>query len=503
MSDPIADLRRDGAAALELCARFLAEHGLDRPIAPETVDEMRTRVLGPTGMPRPVPEAPTPLRVVMDDIATQIAPAMFSSWHPRSFSYFTPPPMIASIVGDLFAAVANQSADTWQSAPGAALIEDEVVRWLCELAGYPAGSGGVLTSGGVMANLTGLAVMRDVRLPELVGDDRAASDGIALARVYASDQAHFSVRRALGLLGFRPECLVVLRSDERFRLDPELVHASVVRDRVRGHIPLGIAAVAGSTNTGSVDPVEPLASIAREHGMWLHVDAAYGGGAWCAPRLRPRLGPLDLADSITVDPHKWMFQTIDLGGLLVRRRVELRQTFDHDPEYYETNQPEAEPIEWFRYGIEGTRRFRALKLWTSWRHAGTAGFGSMVERTVELADALAGLVQDAPDFELALEPELSVVCFRHRPEGFAPAGLDAHQVAVQRALEVSGEAWVSTTRLRGEVWLRAGVMNPATTTADLERLLDALRQVARLGRRRKTPIRSVRAGSRDEEGGHA
>lgn len=474
----VDDLRRVGHAAWELCLRFLTEQGLQRPIGPETVSQMRSLVFGDDGRPSSMPVGPTPLEAVLEEIATRISPASFSSWHPRSFSYFTPPPLIASVVGDLFAAFANQSADTWQTAPGAALIEDQVVRWLCELAAYPAEAGGVLTSGGVMANLTGLAVMRDVRFPEIVGPGRDPRRELDRARIYASDQAHFSVSRSLDLLGFPPESLVVLPSDSGFRLPPDLAARAVARDRDDGLLPLGIAAVAGSTSTGSVDPIGPLASMARRHGLWLHVDAAYGGGAWCSTELRPRLGPVELADSITVDPHKWMFQTIDLGGLLVRRIGDLRRAFDRDPEYYETNQPEAEPIEWFRHGIEGTRRFRALKLWASWRQVGTHGLGAMVERTVELASTLAALIREARDFELALEPELSVVCFRHRPERVARSQLDAYQVGLQRALEVSGEAWVSTTRLRGEVWLRAGVMNPATTEDDLIWLLDALRRLA-------------------------
>lgn len=457
----------------ELCLRFLRDIALERPIGPQTVAEMRSLVYGGAGEPRPAPVAGMPLHEVLSDVEHHILPAMFSSWHPRSFSYFTPPPMLASILGDLIAAWTDQSVDTWQSGPGAALIEHEVVRWLCDLVGYGPGAGGVLTSGGVTANLTALAVMRDIRLGATGIDGRRA---LERARVYVSDQAHFSIGRSLDLLGLPPGTLVVLPSDERFRLDPGLVRDAIAHDRREGSVPLAIAAVAGSTNTGSIDPIDELSDVAERYGLWLHVDAAYGGAARCAAALSDRLGSIERADSITLDPHKWMFQAIDIGASLVREGGELLSTFDRDPEYYESNQPGSQPIEWFRHGIEGTRRFRSLKLWMSWRQVGTRGFGEMVERTVELAGELAAMIDRSADLELAIEPELSVVCFRHLPMECADDELDRHQIALQRALEVAGVAWVSTTRLRGATWLRAGIMHPHTSSADLEILLAEVRR---------------------------
>jgi aromatic-L-amino-acid/L-tryptophan decarboxylase len=338
----------------------------------------------------------------------------------------------------------------------------------------------------VMANLIGLALARDVRLRALLGRD-AAPRGHDLegVRVYASDQAHFSVGRGLDVLGFARDTLRQVPADERFRLRGAAVRAAVAADRRAGLLPLAIAAVAGSTNTGSVDAIEELAEIAEGEGLWLHVDEAYGGAARLSSRDAGRVKGLERADSVTIDPHKWFFQAYDIGGLLVKRRADLPDTFSRKPEYYRSTRPEEEPLNFYEYGIEGTRRFRALKLWMSWKHVGTAGLGRLVEMNDDLAAYLAERCRESDDFEALPEvPELSVVCFRHLPGGRAAAAtltaddLDRHQDRLQRALEVSGEGWVSTTRLRGRTYLRAGLVNYLATTRDVDALLSALRRLS-------------------------
>jgi glutamate/tyrosine decarboxylase-like PLP-dependent enzyme len=208
------------------------------------------------------------------------------------------------------------------------------------------------------------------------------------------------------------------------------------------------------------------------------VDAAYGAAARLSPRVGARVPGLELADSVTVDPHKWFYQAYDIGALVVRRRDDLRRTFHRAPEYYRSNRPEDEPLNWYQYSIEGTRSFRALKLWMSWQHLGTAGLGGLIEHDVDLAASLADRVRSADDLELACEPELSVVCFRHLPErvrAWPGEQQDAYQTACQRALEADGAAWVSVTSLRGRTYLRAGLVNYLSTEAELDAMLDAIR----------------------------
>jgi aromatic-L-amino-acid/L-tryptophan decarboxylase len=225
----------------------------------------------------------------------------------------------------------------------------------------------------------------------------------------------------------------------------------------------------------------PSTSLARRENLWFHVDAAYGGAARLSARDAGRVPGLELADSVTIDPHKWFFQAYDIGALLVRRRTDLLATFSRSPEYYASNRPEDEPLNWYEYSIEGTRRFRALKLWMSWQHLGTDGFGGLIEHNDDLAAFLASRLREADDFELACEPELSVVCFRHVPVAVArraPGAIDRYQAALQRALEVDGSAWVSVTTLRGATYLRAGIVNPHATRAEIDTLLAALRRLS-------------------------
>jgi glutamate/tyrosine decarboxylase-like PLP-dependent enzyme len=426
--------------------------------------------------------SPTPWADVLAEFRDRIAPATFNAQHPGSFSYFTPPPLPSSIAGEVLAQWMRQGVDVWHAGPIGAFVEEEVVAWLCDLVGFrEPDAWGVLTSGGVMANLMALAVARDVHLPRILGLEappRGSSlDGV---RIYASDQTHFSVARGLDVLGFPAETLQVVGSDDRFRLPAGPVAAAIAEDRTAGLTPLAISAVAGSTNTGSVDDVEALGALARAEGLWLHVDAA-------------RVPGLELADSVTVDAHKWFFQAYDIGGLVVRDGSLLERTFGAKrPEYYRGGEGPVGTaasaddhdvpgqLNFYKLGFEGTRRWRALKLWMSWKHVGTRGFGRLVADTIDLAELLARRCAESDDFEaLPSEPELSVVCFRHRPAGLGEgAALDEHQDRLQAALQTDGDGWLSTTRLRGATWLRAGIVNPHTTRADIDRLLASLRRLA-------------------------
>jgi glutamate/tyrosine decarboxylase-like PLP-dependent enzyme len=319
-------------------------------------------------------------------------------------------------------------------------------------------------------------VARDVHLARLLGLD-VPPRGAQLegARIYVSDQAHFSIARGVDMLGFPEATLRLLPSDDRFHLRAETVAAAIDEDRAVGLTPFCIAPVAGSTNTGSVDPVNELADLAEREGLWLHVDAAYGGAVRLSERDAGRVAGLERADSVTIDPHKWFFQPYDIGALLVKRQEDLRHTFHREPEYYRVWEPEDQPLHWYQFSLEGTRRFRALKLWMSWKHLGSDGFARLIEQNNDLADHLAERL-DREGWDV-IDPELSVVCFRHLPaalEDADPSMLDAYQKGLQRALEVSGAGWVSTTTLNGRTYLRAGIVNYLSTDADADRVVDTL-----------------------------
>jgi glutamate/tyrosine decarboxylase-like PLP-dependent enzyme len=487
-------LRAAGAATWETALDYLYDHAFVRGMGePVGYAELRARYFGGAAGPGRAPEAPTPWPALLDEFRSRIAPHTVSAYHPRSFGYFTPPPLVSSVLGEILAQVAQQGVDVWHAGPVAAFVEEEVIRWLCDLVGYGRGSFGLLTSGGVMANFIAMALARDIHAPQVLGRDRPPR-GRALEslRIYTSDQTHFSIGRAVDELGFPPECLVLVPADDDFRLRGADVAAAVAEDRAAGLTPLAISAVAGATNTGSIDAVGELADVAEREGLWLHVDAAYGAAARLSPRDAVRVADLERAHSVTVDPHKWFFQAYDIGGLMVRRGADLEAAFgSRRPEYYrsghapmpshdEADHGEAGQLNFWKLGFEGTRRWRALKLWLSWQHVGTAGFARLVEANDDLAAHLAARIAENAEFEaLPTVPPLSVVCFRHRPAGLATGhDLDAHQDRLQAALEASGDGWVTTTRLRGETWLRAGILNTQATSADIDRLVECLRELA-------------------------
>jgi aromatic-L-amino-acid/L-tryptophan decarboxylase len=455
---------------------------------------------GPRAGPGPAPKDPMRAADVLEEFATRISGGLMNAQHPRQFGYFTPPPLPMSIMGELLAQIANQGVDVWHAGPFAAFVEEEVVRWLCDLVAYGSDSFGLLTSGGVMANFMGMALARDLHLGKLRSlDGPPRGKDLEGARVYTSDQTHFSIARALDELGFPRETLVVLPSDAEFHLRAGPVAEAIGRDRAAGLTPFAIACVAGSTNTGSVDAIGELAGVAEAEGLWLHVDAAYGGGARLSTRDRDRVPELHRAHSVTVDPHKWFFQAYDIGGLLVRDGRALAAVFGgRAPEYYrggetsESGVPDylrtgehdddadhGDQLNFYKLSFEGTRRWRALKLWMTWKHLGTTGFGRLIEANDDLAAHLAERCADADDFEAVPRiPELSIVCFRHTPPGLTGADLDRHQDRLQAALEESGDGWLTTTRLRASTWLRAGIVNYLSTEGDIDQLLERLRGLA-------------------------
>lgn len=512
-----AALTAVGAATWAAALDYLYGHAFVRGMGEmEGYDQLRTGYYGASAGPGAAPAEPTALPDLLAEFSERIAPHTLSAYHPRSFGYFTPPPLVASVVGEVLGQFLQQGVDVWHAGPIGAFIEEEVIRWLSDLVGYGPDSFGLLTSGGVMANFIAMTLARDIHVPRVraaTGGDPSLPRGAGLEglRIYASDQTHFSIGRALDELGFPGDTLVIIAADDAFRLRGAAVELTVARDRAAGLTPIAIAAVAGATNTGSVDAIGELADVAAREGLWLHVDAAYGAAARLSARDAGRVPNLDRADSVTVDPHKWFFQAYDIGGLIVRRGAELETAFGgRRPEYYrggdmpvggtgsrrdaagdaggaagDEHHDDPGQLNFWKLGFEGTRRLRALKLWLSWKHLGTAGFGRLIEANNDLAAHLARRCAASDDFEVVpVEPELSVVCFRHLPGGRAaaleldPEELDDHQDRLQRELERSGEGWLSTTRLRGATYLRAGIVNTQATETDIDGLLETLRRLS-------------------------
>jgi glutamate/tyrosine decarboxylase-like PLP-dependent enzyme len=385
----------------------------------------------------------------------------------------------------------------------ASVVEARVLRWLCEMIGYPPQSYGTMTSGGSEANLVALKCARDraarhardfgLRHAADEVDDTADSTSrvsVSPSRaggdlvVYASEQSHYSFEKSVDILGLGRRSLRKIGTDERFHFRPDLLRAGIERDLAAGKIPVCVAGSAGATSTGIVDPLDELADIAAEYGVWFHVDAAYGGALALSENHRHLLKGIERADSVTVDPHKWMFVPFAAGATLVRDggRV-LRDAFDITPEYLsEQRGGEDVPFDCFRYGQLGTKRFNSLKVWMALKTLGTRGYAEIIDRQIELTNYLAARLRDSANFETVGEVETAVCCFRFVPEelrGADGAELDAMQIDLQQHVERSGEAWISTTVLRGRRALRANVNSFLTERRHVDDLVELLTRESR------------------------
>jgi glutamate/tyrosine decarboxylase-like PLP-dependent enzyme len=346
---------------------------------------------------------------------------------------------------------------------GPSRLELEVLDWFKDWVGYPADAAGVLVTGGSAANLTGLACAREARAG-------AMSD---LLVVYVSDQAHSSLARAARVLGFRPDQMRVLPSGPDLTLRPETLVSAIRADLEAGRRPLAVCATAGTTNSGAVDPLNELADVASAHGLWLHVDAAYGGFAVLTERGKAALAGLGRADSITLDPHKWLYQPYECGCILVRDGNALRRAFEIVPDYLRDSEAAEDEVNFADLGIQLSRSSRALKCWLSLRYFGVDAFRAAIDRTLDLAELAAQLVEGSAELELAAPPSLGVVCLRRRSAGPDEDAVTAGLVA---ALEETGEALVSTTRLHGRTAIRLCVLSH---TSDEEHVRSAVEFLAR------------------------
>ena len=387
-------------------------------------------------------------RAVLDDftaIAEHVRPST-----GRFFGYVAGSGEPVGAIGDFLASVLNQNCTSWRSAPAAVSIERVVVGWLAEAVGC-AGFAGSLCGGGSTANLMGLAMARESLLP-------ANDDGARPGVVYASEQAHMSIGKAVSLLGLGRSNLRLLPVDGEFRLRPDALREAIARDRREGRTPLAIVASAGTVATGAIDPLPDLAEIARAEGLWLHVDGAFG--VLAALAVPKKFDGLSLADSISLDAHKWLYQPIDCSCLLYRERNAARSAFSHSGDYVRVfNQDPEEAFAFFDESIELTRRFRALKLWMSLQYHGREAYRQAIARDLQHAQLLADAVRSNPQLELMAPVPLSAVCFRHRTKD--------NEMILQRVI-ARGRVYLSNATLNGRFALRACFVNHRTTREDVD-----------------------------------
>lgn len=418
----------------------------------------------------PVPREGISADEVLSELERVLYPYCVHTGGGGYMGLITASPLPVGVLGDLIASGLNQNLGTYSIGPSAIAMERETVRWLCELAGYGPGAGGNLTSGGMIANLIGLKLGRDH------SSGQAAQIGGVSDRavVYTSEERHVSVDKAVDLVGLGREAVRAIATDEAFRVRVDLLEAAIAEDRAAGRRPAVLVAMAGSTNTGSVDDLRKLREIADREGLWLHADAAYGGGMLVSRRWPGLLAGVELADSITIDPHKWFYAPVDAGAILVKDEAQLTRSFGLQPSYLKDEFDGAgERYQFYVHGLEQTRRFRALKIWMSFKRYGADTIGEWVDANVGHARRLHELAEAHPHFESAVEPPMSAACIRYVPAG---EGAETLHARVAERVERDGRFWIGTTRLKGKTWFRACPVNYRTTLEHMDTLMELLAQ---------------------------
>ena len=396
--------------------------------------------------------------------------------NPRCMAHQVPPPLPASVLAEAVAALLNNGMAVAEMGPAAVPIELAVLEWMCGKLGMPAGAGGVMTSGGSLGNLTALLAMRQAH----AGFDvwtAGAHAGPPLA-VIVADEAHYSIARTLRIMGWGDGGAIAASTDGHHRLTAAAVERALAAAGDDRRV-IGIVAAAGSTATGAYDPLDELADVAARHRLWLHVDAAHGGGAALSATHRAKLRGIERADSVVWDAHKLLMMPALVTAVLFKRESHAYEAFAQRASYLFA--AGSEPAEtWWDLGqrtLECTKRMMALELWATVRWLGDAWFGEVVDRQHALAQELAGKLATAPDFELALAPESNIVCYRHLPTG--GGDLDAHNRALRRHVVLDGTFYVVGTQLGDSYYLRSALMNPLIEIRDLDDLLDHLREIGR------------------------
>lgn len=415
----------------------------------------------------PIPDTPTDPAELLAELERNVFTNITHVDHPRFFAFVPSPGNFASVIADFLATGHNVFAGTWLGAAAASEIELTTIDWLRQILELPETWGGLFTSGGSVANLSALATAREVR-------GANPSD----ATVYLSDQTHSSVHQALRVLGFRSDQICEIPSDSDLRLDLDSLQQAIQRDRESGRAPLAIVANAGTTNSGAVDPLQELGRITDSEGLWLHVDAAYGGAAALCEQGKRSLAGLHHAHSITLDPHKWLFQPFDSGCLLVRDVGWLEETFSSRPAYLLDAAARGGEVNHSDRGIELTRPFRALKLWMTFKVFGIERISTAIQQGFELAEFAESVIEDQPHWKIVTPAQLGVVTFRIEPPGLSETEVDAVNRAMPQAMANDGFAFMSTTELFGRPVCRFCTINPRSTARDIEETIHSMNRLA-------------------------
>ncbi len=419
------------------------------------------------GLQENLPLNPTPVSDVLKQVQQFVLSEMTHNDHPRNFAFVPGPSNFVGAMADAISSALNIFCGAWIGPSGTAQIEVMTIEWLRQMFEFPATGGGLFVSGGSMANLTCLAVARHTNL----------ANNPANATVYFSDQTHSSVAKGLKILGFQQYQLRKIPSDENFCLPMEALAQKIAADRQQGLVPFCVVANAGTTNAGAIDPLEQIADFCAAEGLWMHVDGAYGGSAAISKTGRGLLAGMNRADSLSIDPHKWMFQPYEIGCALIRNQEHLKDTFKVSAEYLKIMEQSAEQPNFSDYGVQLTRGFRALKLWMSLKAFGVEAFREAIEIGIENARVTEALLRQSPDWEIITPASLGILTFRFVVKGLSEDQLSQLNSDMASEMITSGYAMLSPTVMRGKTVQRMCTINPRTTRVDIETTIARLHEI--------------------------
>ncbi|MEE1962322.1 aminotransferase class V-fold PLP-dependent enzyme [Allomuricauda taeanensis] len=417
------------------------------------------------------PEAGMEASKVLDFVLEKVMTNSANMAHPRSFSFVPGPSNYVSVMADALATGYNIFSGGWSASPAAAELEIVTIQWLLKIFGFPGKKGGgIFTSGGSMANLTAMVTARRIKC----GDD------FSKAVIYLSDQAHSSNIKAIHVLGFKKEQIRIIPTDNEFKFAVNKLKNCIAKDRLEGLQPFCLIASAGTTNTGTVDPLSELAKICKKEDIWFHIDGAYGGAAILSAKGKQLLKGIEKADSLTVDPHKWFYQPYEMGCLLVRNHKNLSHTFTEKPEYLRDIEGNTSEINFYDHGIQLTRRFRALKFYMSLKTFGLKEFRDAVTYNIDLAEEVENLLRGSKSWEVVFPATLAVINFRYNPiqQNYKEKELDEINQYISKHVVDSRKALLVTTLLHGQVVLRMCLINPRTSLEDVTETLDLCKKFA-------------------------
>jgi aromatic-L-amino-acid/L-tryptophan decarboxylase len=469
-SNPLELSGDDMRALVELAMERIARHIDSLPTQPAAHVDGAAELA--RSLMEPLPERGSDFGGMLDLLFDRVVPVSFNTASPGYLAYVPGGGVLHTAVADLIADAVNRYVGVWIAAPGLVQLEANVIRWFCEIVGYPATAGGVLTTGGSMANLIALIAARRERLPE------DFLEGV----VYTSDQTHHSVQKAAVLAGFPARHVREIPTDEVFRIAPDALERAILEDRDAGLTPFLVTGSAGTTNTGSVDDLEALADLAERHGLWLHLDAAYGGFFMLTERGRQAMGGLARADSISLDPHKGLFLPYGNGALLFRDPHVLRRAHTTFADYMPPMQSEQDLVDFTQLSPELSRDFRGLRAWLPIKLAGIAAFRELLDEKIDLALWAADQLEQIPDVELLARPQLSTLAFRLAPAGLSRAEVNGLNRRVLDDINGRQRVYLTPTTLRGEFAIRICVLSFRTHLDRMEACLEDVRRAVEVAR---------------------